>query len=418
MRSIGSQSDVGREATKERRVNPMLGQRPACRLSMQAGTRRATWLTLALLAALALTGGAARAAASASDIKMGVLLSLSGFGASYGQSLLQGIRMAADEINEAGGINGRRITLDIADDDSDPAQSVLAMQRLINDHVDFVLGGWGSSMVLADMAPAERAGMPYIVVGASNPHITTSRNKWTFRVLTNDSTQAADLATIAVKTLHMKRIALINDTNDYGVGLRDILTAALAKLGVKPVAVQSYQSNDKDFTAQLTHILAAQPDGLGILGTLPAAAAIMNQARDMGITARFFGAAGLGTEALIALAPDASEGTVATQYFQPMDRQAKAWVAAYVKEFAHAAQPPRPSQAAWGYRALKLIIAPCLEQAGTDRNAFRLCLAHWRGKIFGLPSAEAYFDATNQLVVPLAFVTVKDKRFVLLPGQQ
>ncbi len=375
--------------------------------------RNRTFLSAAAgLAACLLAAAPARAA----DITMGVLLGLSGGGASYGQSLLQGIRMAVDEINAAGGIKGERIVLEIADDDSDPAQSVLAMQRLINDHVDLVVGGWGSSQVLADMAPAERAGMPYIVIGASNPRITTARNKWTFRVLTNDGTQARELADLAVRTLHLKRIALIDDTNDYGVGLRDIMTAELAKLGVKPVADESYATNAKDFTAQLTHILAAGPDGLAILGTLPAAAAIMNQARDMGIAARFMGAAGLGNEAVMVLAPEASQGTLATAYFMPIDPAAVAWQAEYVKEFAHAAQPPRPSQAAWGYRAVKLIAAPCLAEAGADKDAFRLCLKSWHGKIFGLPPVEAHFDATNQLIVPVLFITIKGKAFVPFAG--
>ncbi len=324
--------------------------------------------------------------------------------------------MAAREINAGGGINGRKITLDVADDASDPAQSVIALQRLVNDKDDLVIGGWGSSQVLADMAVAERAGLPYIVVGASNPRITTSANKWTFRTLTNDNGHADRLAQV-VNLLRFKKIAIIYDTNDYGVGLRDIFTADLAKQGLKPVDVESYQTSDKDFTAQLTHIAAAEPDAVMLFGTLPAIAAIMNQARDQGIEARFLGAAGLSNEAVMKLAPQAAQHAIATAYFHPdMDAAAKAWAARYEQEYAHANQAPRPSQAAPAYEALKLMAAPCLAQVGTDKEKLRLCVKNWHGKLFGLPPVEAHFDATNQLIAPLVIEEVVGTEFKLLPG--
>jgi branched-chain amino acid transport system substrate-binding protein len=352
----------------------------------------------------------------AQDIKVGIIAGMSGNGASYGASIRQGVDMAMKEIYDAGGIKGHKLVLDIADDASDPAQSVLAMQRLVNDQVDIVVGGWGSSQVLANMEVAERAGMPYIVVGASNPRITTARNKWTFRILTNDIGHATRLADIAVNLLHMKRIAVINDSNDYGAGARDIFVAHLKELGQAPVDVESYQTNDKDFTAQLTHIAAANPDGIALLGTLPAAPAIMNQARDLGIDARFMGAAGMSNEAIITLAPDASQHTIATAYFHPaMDPAAQAWNDKYMAMFKDDAQAPRPSQAAPAYRGIKMA-ADCLTEVGTNKDQLRTCLKAWHGKFFGLPAVEAHFDDTNQLVVQVVVETVEGKAFALLPG--
>ncbi len=354
--------------------------------------------------------------AAAQDIKLGTVIPLSGAGASYGAAIQQALQMATSEINAAGGINGRKIVLDVADDASDPAQSVIALQRLVNDGNDLVVGGWGSSQVLANMAVAERAGMPYIVVGASNPRITTPANKWVFRTLTNDNGHAARLADV-VNLLHFTKIAIIYDTNDYGVGLRDIFTAGLAKQGMKALDVESYQTTDKDFTAQLTHIAAAEPQALMVFGTLPAGAAIMNQARDQGIEARFMGAAGLSNEAVMKLAPQASQHMISTGYFHvDLDADAKAWAARYEKEFANANQPPRPSLAAPTYEAMKFIAAPCLEKAGTDKDKFRLCLKDWHGRYFGLPPADEHFDETNQLVAPLVVQEVVGNEFKLLPG--
>ena len=347
---------------------------------------------------------------------MGMIAGMSGFGASYGASMQQGVEMALKEINDAGGINGHKIVEDLADDASDPAQSVLAMQRLVNDKVDIVVGGWGSSMVLADMEVAERAGLPYIVVGASNPRITTSRNKWTFRILTNDNGHAVQLANLAVEQLHMKRIAVISDSNDYGIGARDIFVARLKELGRTPVDLESYASNDKDFTAQLSHIAAANPDGVALMGTLPAVPAILNQARDQGIDARFFGPAGLSNEAIMTLAPEASQHVIATAFFHPdMDAEAKAWADKFTAMFKDAAQVPRPSQAAPGYRGV-MMAADCLKQVGTDKDKLRLCLKGWHGHFFGLPKADLHFDETNQLIVPVVIESVEGKKFVVLPG--
>lgn len=355
-------------------------------------------------------------AASAEEIRLGSVIPLSGAGASYGASIQQGVEMAIGEINAEGGVNGRKITLDIADDAADPAQSVIALQRLVNNNDDLVVGGWGSSQVLANMAVAERSGMPYIVVGASSPLITTKANKWTFRTLTNDNGHASRLAQV-VELLKLKKIAIIYDTNDYGVGLRDIFTGDLGKQGLKPVDVQSYHTSDKDFTAQLTHIAAAQPDAVMLFGTLPAIAAIMNQARDQGIEARFMGAAGLSNEAVMKLAPQASQHAIATAYFHvDVDAEAKAWAERYQKQFANANQAPRPSQAAPAYEAVKLIAAPCLAKVGTDKDKLRQCFKEWRGKLFGLPPAEAHFDDTNQLIAPLVVEEVVGTEFKLLAG--
>lgn len=353
----------------------------------------------------------AMGSAHAADIKLGVIAGMSGPGTSYGIGIRQGAEMAIKEINAAGGINGNKIVMTLVDDASNPAQSVTSMQRLVNEKVDLIVGGWGSSQVMAAMEGSERAGMPYVVVGATNPNITTNKNKWTFRVIQPDSIQAEQIAEVAVKRLGMKRIAVINDANDYGVGNKEIFVASLKKLGVTPVEIQAYQSADKDFTSQLTKIRAANADGLAIFGTIPAAPAIMNQAREIGVTAPFIGTGGLANENLITLAPKASAGTILTTYFhEDVDADSRKWSDAFVKEFSGGTTPPRPVLAAWEYRAIKYIVAPCLKSVGTDKEKMRACLSSWKGHIFGLPT-EVYFDKTNQLVQQSILVQVGNSQF-------
>jgi branched-chain amino acid transport system substrate-binding protein len=353
----------------------------------------------------------------AQEIRLGVIAGMSGPGTSYGIGIRQGAEMAVKEINDAGGIKGRKITLVVVDDASNPAQSVTAMQRLVSDKVDVIVGGWGSSQVLANMEVAERAGIPYIVVGATNPKITTEKNKWTYRVIFTDSVQAEQIADAAVKRLGMKRIAVIHDANDYGVGNRDIFLSSLKKLGVEPAIVVSYQGTDKDFTAQLSRIREANADGVAVFGTIPAAPAIMNQARDLGIKGRFIGTGGLANENLMTLAPKGSEGTVLTTYFhEDVDPEAKAWAQRYVKEFSGGSQPPRPVLAAWEYRAIKFIAAPCLASVGTDKDKLRQCISGWKGTMFSVPG-EARFDNTGQLIQQSVLVEVGNGAFQAFKGK-
>lgn len=355
--------------------------------------------------------------AAAADITLGVIAGISGLGASYGVGLTQGAEMAALEINAAGGINGRAIKLMITDDASSPARSAVAMRRLVAADVSLIVGGWGSAQVLANMDIAEQAGVPYIVTGATHPQITNARNKWTFRVIQSDAVINEYLASFVVKTLGLKRVAVINDTNDYGTGNRDVFVAALDRLGIRPVEIQSYLTTDKDFRAQLTRIRIVDPEALAIFGTAPAASMVMTQARDLGINAQFVGSGGLANEAIISAAPTSSEGTILMTYFsEDVDDDARTWAARYRAEFANRGQPAWPALASLEYRTIKAIVAPCLATAtdtAFDRERLRDCIANWRGRLFGLPG-ELYFDKSGQLVQKPVVVEIHGGAFRLL----
>lgn len=352
--------------------------------------------------------------AVAADLTIGVIAGLTGLGASYGAGIVDGAEMAAREINAAGGVDGRQIKLVVVDDATSPARSAVAMRRLVTAGVDLIVGGWGSPQVFANMDIAEQAGLPYIVVGATHPKITGVRNRWTFRVIQTDATTGEQLARFVAKDLGLRRIAVINDSNEYGTGNRDVFVDALDRQGIRPVETQSYQASDKDFSAQLDRIRAADPEAVAIFGTIPAAPAIMKQARELGLKARFVGTGGLANELLLALAPTASNGTVLTTYFnEEADAEAKAWADRYRNDFANPTTPARPVLAAWEYRAIAGIVAPCAAKVGADRIPLRDCIAHWRGRVFGIP-ADLHFDRTGQLVQPPVFVEVRDGAFRLL----
>jgi len=349
---------------------------------------------LAVGAALALAGAVACAAG---NLTIGVIAELTGAGATYGRGLVQGAEMALRDINAAGGIGGRPLRLLIVDGATNPAHSAIAMRRLVASDVQLVVGGWGSAQVLANLEVAEQAGVPYLVVGATHPRITSPLNRWTFRVIATDAVQAEHLAQVVLGRLKARRIAVLADASAYGVGSRDIFLDALARAGVEPVAVLGYQATDPDVATPLARIQAAAPDVLALFGTAPAAPRIMREARAMGLGARFVGTGGLANDALLAAAGPAAEGTLITSFFsEEVDAEAAAWAARFRREHADAASPPSPVLAAWQYRAMRDIAAPCLRQAGTQRPALRDCIAAWHGRLFGV-RGEVRFDASGQL---------------------
>lgn len=355
--------------------------------------------------------------AGSDDITIGVIAGITGPGASYGANMVQGAEMAVRDANAAGGINGRKLKLKIVDDASEPARSAIVMRRLIAASPDVIVGGWGSAQVLAHMDLVEQSAIPYIVVNATHPDITSSRNKWIFRVIQTDSVMADYLAKLMTVELGKKRIAVIFDSNAYGSGARNLFVESLKRLGAQALEVLDYQTRDQDFSAQLQRIKTARPDAIVIFGTVPAAPLIMKQARALAIEAPFFGLGGLANDALISQALEAAEGTRLMSFFnEDSDTKAKEWSLRYRKEFS-THKYTSPPQGAWQYLAIRDIVTPCLRKVDNDRVKLRECIAGWRGHLFGIES-EVYFNNAGQLVQPPLAVEVRQGEFRLLKTRQ
>ncbi len=369
-------------------------------------------LLLAVIMVCSLAGCGSKS--DSGPIKVGVIAPLSGGGTSYGINIQYGAQMAIDEINADGGIKGRKLEMVIVDDATNPSEAVTAMQKLVDqEKVDVVVGGWGSSQVLAAIPVNEKAEVPYIVVGGTNAAIANKDNEWTFQVIKPDDLQAASLGDAALNDMGLKKIAVIYDTNDYGTGVKDGVVNRLKELGVTPVAIESYNSADTEFTAQLTKIAEAKPDGIAVCGTIPAAPAIMIQARQLGIDATFFGTGGLANDQLFVLGGEAAEGTVLCTYYHKDTTADSAEFANNVaKLFANEKEVAQPLLMAWTYRAITQILRPCLETAGTDKAALRDAIQNWKGEVMGF-EGELYFGERHNLEQPTVLMTVKDSAWEL-----
>ena len=246
----------------------------------------------ALAAALALF--AAGCSKSESDtIAIGGIFPLSGDVAVYGVECKKGIDLAIDEINEAGGVNGKKLVLIGEDDEGKPDKSVNAFKKLTTkDKVKFIIGSLTSGCVQAVTTLAQAGRVIQIAPAATSPAITDAGD-YIFRACFIDPFQGTVGGKFATDTLGAKRAAVLYDIqNDYSVGLEENFVKAFETGGGTVVARESYSTGDKDFNAQLTKIKNAAPDVVYIPDYYGTVALIARQLRMQGITTPIVGGDG------------------------------------------------------------------------------------------------------------------------------
>ncbi|HEY0658827.1 MAG TPA: ABC transporter substrate-binding protein, partial [Pyrinomonadaceae bacterium] len=191
--------------------------------------------------------------ATGNTIKVGVYGDLSGQTASFGQSTKNGIQLAVDEINAAGGVNGKQIQLIIEDDQGQPQQATTVVQKLINqDKVQAILGEVASTNSLAAAPVAQGARIPMITPSSTNPKVTEVGD-YISRVCFIDPFQGSTMAKFAATTLKAKTAAILGDVNsDYSKGLTQFFEQEFTKNGGTIVTKEAYTQTDPDFKGQLT----------------------------------------------------------------------------------------------------------------------------------------------------------------------
>ena len=238
--------------------------------------------------------------AGTGDILVGMYGSLTGDGASFGQSSKDGTELAVDEINNAGGVlGGRKLKLLIEDDQSRPEEASNAVTKLITqDRVVAVLGEVASRRSLAAAPIAQRYQVPMITPASTNERVTEV-GYYVFRVCFIDPFQGEVLAKFAHADLKARRAAVLKDIQqDYSVGLTEAITRTFSSLGGEVLAPISYSSGDADFRAVLTQIRSLKPDVIFATGYYPEAAIIVRQARELGMTMPILGGDGWVGDAL------------------------------------------------------------------------------------------------------------------------
>jgi branched-chain amino acid transport system substrate-binding protein len=301
-------------------------------------------------------------------IKVGVYLDLSGQTSSFGQSTKNGVEMARDEINNAGGINGRKIELVIEDEQGEPGKVTTVVTKLLRqDGVSALLGEVASTNSLTAAPKAQEARIPMITPSSTNPEVTR-KGDYIFRVCFIDPFQGEVMAKFAANTLKAKRAAILSDFNsDYSKGLTQFFKQSFTSSGGSIVNEKSYTQSDRDFSSQLTAIRASNPDVIYVPGYYGQVGVIAKQARQQGITVPILGGDGWDAPQLWELGGDALNNTFISNHYSIDDPSPliQKFVTDYKARYGGVAPD---ALAALGYDAMR-VLGDALKRAGSTDGA-------------------------------------------------
>ena len=268
---------------------------------------------IVLAAALSMLACFGRAA---EPLKIGMAAPLTGPAAEVGRYQTQGAKLAAEEVNKAGGVLGRPIELVIEDSQSTNPGSVLAFSKLAGDKdIPAFIGPTFSTQIHAIAPDIQRLGKP-VMIGGTDPQLTHMGNPWLFRFRPNDTYSARVIADYGVKTLDKKKWAIVHSTDAFGTSGMKNLVEDLKGMGVEPALVQGYTNNSQDFTPVVLAVKQSGADVMATYMTLPPDLAIFaRQLRQLGVNIAWVGSPTTVATDSLKLAGPALYGTYAVADF-------------------------------------------------------------------------------------------------------
>lgn len=296
-------------------------------------------MTMAVCSFLALTVlvGCESSENSEDVIKLGVNYETTGGAATYGQDHVDGIQLAIDEINDKGGIDGKKIELVIKDNKSDTGEVINVSTTLITeDEVVAILGPATTAATKSAISVANKNKVPTISASATADDVTFNKDgsvtPYGFKICYSDSFQGTALAKFAASEGYTKAVILGDSSNDYAKGLSSTFTKEFTANGGTIVASESYGDKDSDFSAQITKIKDLDFDVLFVPGYYEGAGPIIKQARQAGIEQVILGPDGFDSATLAKLAGKANTDNVFfSTHFSRVEKNDK--VDDFVKKF-------------------------------------------------------------------------------------
>ena len=305
-------------------------------------------------------------AALAGDIKVGLMCPLTGKWASEGLDMKNIVTLLVDDVNAKGGIKGRKVHLVVEDDAGDPRTAALAAQKLASAGVVAVIGTYGSAVTEASQSILDEAELVQIGTGSTSVRLTEKGLKLFFRTCPRDDAQGKSAAE-ALKKGGYKAVALLHDNSSYAKGLAEETKAVLEKDGMKVVFYDALTPGERDYTAILTKLKAANPDLVFFTGYYPETGMLLRQKREMGWNVPMMGGDAANHQDLVKIAGNEA----ATGYFFISPPSAHDFDTPEAKDFfsRYKAQYNSLPSSVWSVLAgdaFKVIVAAL--QAGTDAN--------------------------------------------------
>ncbi|QTX05712.1 ABC transporter substrate-binding protein [Agromyces archimandritae] len=319
-------------------------------------------------------GGDAAKGDDEGPIKIGAVLDITGVGANLGVPEQNTLKMLAEQLEEAGGIDGREVELIIKDNQSTEDGAAKATSELIeNEDVDLLIGASRTGPSLAMRPIAEAAKIPTISVAANASIVDGS--EWLFKTAQNDLV-VLEVMLDDAKAKGYKKVDLARDATGFGEGIAEIITELGAERGIELGKVEAFEPSATDFTAQMTNLRGTDSDAVVIWGITPSAGLAQAAYAQLGVGKPVYQSHGVANAAFFEAAGDAATGVIA-----PMGRllvhdqlsaddPQKEVIEQFVADYTEAYGDAPSSFAGHAYDAWQVAIA-ALEEAGTDPEALR-----------------------------------------------
>jgi branched-chain amino acid transport system substrate-binding protein len=341
----------------------------------------------------------ADAASCPSPIPLGLTTALTGNVALLGTQARSGVEFAVDEINAAGGINGKKLALATEDTGSSSTDSLNAINRILEGKPLVIFGSMISPHIFAQTEVVTKSETPFLV-GATNAKVTSQGSKWLFRTHVHDGQLADLIPEYLVKTLGKTKPGIIAVADDYGLGASRGIQASLAKLNATPVAVTSYAPSDKDMSAQLLEIKDKGADSVIVFGRPADATLVIKQMNDLGIKLTTIGNSSLVAQtALNNLTAAEADGAYAIGGMIPQTSP-DAKILDWAKRVQDKYKVPADNFAVSYYDTVYMLKS-IIEKVGCDKHAIRDAFAatkDWKGMLITY-QADALGDLAHTLGV-------------------
>jgi branched-chain amino acid transport system substrate-binding protein len=358
---------------------------------------------------------ATAAPAAGEPIYLGVSGPLTGQNARYGEQWKKGFDLALEEINGAGGIDGRPLEYIFEDSQSDPKQSVLVAQKFVADERIIVeLGDFSSGASMAASQIYQRAGLVQFGFTNSHPDFTKAGGDYTWSNSVTQSQAAPALAEYAVNKLGLKKLAVFYLNTDWGKTSYNLFATHAKEIGAEIVDEEAYLADEKDFRSAITRVRDAKPDGIILYSYQADGALIVQQVRDAGLNQPIVGGGSLQSPDFLKLGGAAVEGVYVLGEFLPSDPNPviQAFVAKYKAKYNE-----EPDLFAVHAYDTIILIAEAIKLGGPTRQGVHDAL----GQLKDVPSVTngtVTFDLETRRVTNPKFVelVVKENAFIPWDG--
>ncbi len=311
---------------------------------------------------------------AAEPIRIGVITPLTGSVSFVGNESLKGATLAAEQINEAGGLLGRPIKIYAGDNKCLPAEAVSATRRLISrDEVIAIIGHVCSSATLAAMPINQSEGVPLMVDASTNPKITLNAgvggNEWVFRANLPDDINALVFAKMIVE-LGGPKVSILATNDDWGRGVAESFSKVIEQEGGEVLSTDFYEEGETDFLSTLTKIKGLNPDAMLVASRMITGSVIMKQYGELGMKIPVFNQGDMVNADFIKLVgAEIAEGLMGSESWYPGADDAMNQK--FIEEYEERLGMEPIESSAYGYTAMQLIAQAIRNTGKATREGVR-----------------------------------------------